>query len=148
MRNARAQSGAFYRASHFEEGRAVFETLLVLILLCLLLFFALERYVISIGTTRETALMVELSNLRTAINFFVMAKKRLPLSLNELTREKAVVTGHVIEGKEYYLVIGSSYIQTMKNDEEGYPTDAFGNRFSFDPATGRLWSSTKGYETW
>lgn len=130
------------------KGRTVFSTLIVLLIISILLFHAVERYMISVRGARETALSIELSNLRTAVNFFVIAKRRLPLSTRELVREKVVLTEHVIEGKDYYLVIASSYVEKMSRDPEGYPTDVFGNRFSYDPGAGRIWSSTKGYEGW
>jgi competence protein ComGC len=138
----------FYRPFHSDGGRAVLETTLVLILISFLLFFAIERYVISIRTVKETALTVELSNLRVAVNYFVLAKKRLPRSLKELIGEEAVLAGHAIEGKEYNIVIASRYVETMKRDEDGYPTDPFGKRFAYDQVTGMVRSSTEGYETW
>lgn len=131
-----------------KSGRTVFESLLIVFFLAFLLFIAVDRFTSSVKPVKEAALTVELANLRSAINFFAMTKGRLPASLKELIAVKAVAPKSDIEGRDYRIEIIGSYVQSMTADPEGYPTDPFGNRYDYDPKTGRVRSTTKGYEQW
>ena len=77
-----------------------------------------------------------------------MLKGRLPSSLKDLLKENLVIPKRDISGREYKIVVIESFTGPMTVDSEGLPVDPFGNRFSYDPGTGRVSSTTAGYETW
>lgn len=129
-------------------GRTVFEALLYVILFFTLILVSVERYYSTIKPVREQALVIELANLRTAVIYFAMLNGRLPESLNELATKDAIIKKRAIEGAEYRVIIVGRFVQGMTMDEAGNPTDPFGNVFLYDRATGRVYSSTKGYERW
>lgn len=131
-----------------QRGRTVFEALIAVILFLALIFFAVERYYAAIKPVRETALTMELSNLRRAVYYYTVINNKLPGSLKELAEGKAVIAKHGMGATEGTMVILGKYIETMDTDAEGYPTDPFGNRFDYDPASGKVSSTTYGYETW
>lgn len=131
-----------------EWGRSVLEALLVLFAVAVFVLVAMERYTSSIRALNETALTVELANLRTAVIFYSTMKGRLPGSLSELVKEKVVATKRDIRGREYDIVIAGSYVESMEVDPSGRPLDPFGSPYDFDPRTGRVSSTTRGYETW
>ncbi len=131
-----------------QRGRTLFETLLVLVLVSILMYTFIERYTSSIRTIKENALILELSNLRTAINMYATINGRLPSSLKDLVAEEIVVTKQDLKGEEFKIVFRGRYVEAMTVDEEGYPVDAFGNRFFYDPETGSVHSTTEGYERW
>lgn len=129
-------------------GRTVFEALLYVILFFTLLLVSVERYYSTIKPVREQALVIELANLRTAVIYFAMLNGRLPESLNELATKDAIIKKRAIEGAEFRIIVVGRFVQAMTMDEAGNPTDPFGNVFLYDRATGRVYSSTKGYERW
>lgn len=131
-----------------EKGRTLFETLLIIIFVSFLMLIAADRYINSVKSVRETALMIELSNLRNAVTYYTMFNKRLPASLKELVKENIVITEKDIEGAEFKIAVLGKYVESMTTDSEGNPTDPFGNRFEFDAKTGRVRSTTGGYENW
>ncbi len=131
-----------------EAGRALVETLAVAVFVSILLVVAAPRFYSSSRGIKETALSIELSNLRGAINHFVLLEKRLPASLVELTERKAVIAKRAIEGGDYKVVFESRFVEAMTVDAQGRISDPFGNPYGYDPATGRVRSSTKGYEGW
>lgn len=131
-----------------ERGRTLLEALLVLILISILLFLAVDRFTSSVRPVKEAALQIELSNLRSAINFYATLNGKLPATLKILLNENAIVPKRDIEGDKFRLVLLGKYVESMTADKDGYPTDPFGNRYAYDPATGMVRSSTRGYEKW
>lgn len=131
-----------------QGGRTVLESLMAICLVSVLVLFAAQRYYSSINRVRETALTMELSNLRSAVNYYAMLNRKLPQSLKELVEKDAVVAKRDMEGADYRVLIIGKYVEGMTADPEGYPTDPFGNRYGYEPATGRVRSTTIGYEGW
>lgn len=131
-----------------DDGRTLVETLAVIVFVSILLVVAVERFYSSSRDIKETALRIELSNLRGAVNHFVLFEKRLPSSLTELSERKAVVSKRDVVGAEYKVVFESRFVEVMSVDAHGRIADPFGNPYGYDPETGRVNSSTRGYETW
>ncbi|MEE9614434.1 MAG: type II secretion system protein [Thermodesulfobacteriota bacterium] len=149
-----------------EGGRTLLETLLVIIMVGTFFFISIERYISSARGAQEMALRVELSNLRTAVSIYTMTKGAFPESLRDLGKQKVSLTRHRMLGPGYEIEalmeinevdaveeeleveMRDSYLMGMMQDEHGYPTDVFKNRFDYDPATGRVHSSTAGYKSW
>ena len=146
----------------------MFDTLLATMLVSIFLFMALEKYIVSVKVISEQALKIELQNIRTSIMYYTASKGKLPKSLNQLIRKGRLDTWQSVggekrdlraieginiyreseEGRRYSLIISGTYSERMIVDEVGTPTDVFGNTFNFDPGTGRVTSSTEGYEGW
>lgn len=124
-----------------QAGRTIFETLLITSLVGILLVFAVSNFLSSVRLTRETALRIELSNIRTAITLYITLNRRYPANLRDMVREG------------YTLPTGSGlikykYIEGMAVDKDGNLLDTFGAPFSYESKTGWVKSSTKGYESW
>lgn len=143
--NSSAERKPFFKRT---EGRTVFETLLVTLLIAFFLFMAIEKYSTSVKPLRETALRIELSALRDAVTHFALINNRLPLSLKELVSKDIIVAGSDIEGTDYQIKIVGKYMEAATLDKEGNPLDPFGNRYEYDPETGKVTPTTGGYETW
>ncbi len=131
-----------------EGGRTVFETLLALCLVAIFLIVGIHRYITSVKTVRETALIIELSNIRRSVGYFTLANKRLPNSLKELTSAKTLDPKTDIEGKVYNILVVGSFVESMTTDEQGAPLDPFGNSYAYELPAGRVHSTTEGYEKW
>jgi len=136
------------RELHSSDGRALLETLAVIVFVSILLVMAAERFYSSSRDIKETALRIELSNLRGAINFFVLLEKRLPASLAELAEKKAVISKKAVEGADYEVAFEGRFVEGMTVDAQGRIADPFGNPYGYDPKTGRVRPSTGSYEDW
>ena len=124
-----------------QAGRTVFETLLITSLVGILLVIAISNFLTSVRLTREAALRIELSNIRTSIILYITLNRRYPASLNDLVKEG------------YTLPTGSGpvkykYIEGMAVDKDGNLLDTFGNPFTYESRTGWVKSSTKSHESW
>ncbi len=124
-----------------QAGRTVFETLLITSLVGILLVFAVSNFLSSVRLTREAALRIELSNIRTSIILYITLNRRYPESLSVMVREGYTLpTGSGL--------IKNKYIEGMAVDKDGNLLDAFGAPFTYESRTGWVKSSTKGYENW
>lgn len=89
---------------------------------------------------KEEALISELLAVRTAVQLYVTMNNKLPESLNVLTTQK------------YYLGGKSGiYLTGVAVDSTGYPLNAFGDKFNYDPSTGWVSSGTlvaSNYQGW
>lgn len=136
------------RSLRSNEGRSIFEALLVAVLVAVFVLIAVDRYYSSIKSVKETAMLVEMSNLRSALSYYLMFNGKPPISLKEIVEKGVDASRKGIEGADYRIVIAGKYVETMTLDAEGYPVDPFGNRYSYDASTGMIRSSTRGYEKW
>jgi hypothetical protein len=118
------------------------------ILIAVAMLAALDRHYAAIRPLKEAAITIEISNLRMAVNMYVMINKRRPSSLKQLLAEKALLAKRDIGSNEYRIMMIGSYIEGMTVDHEGYPLDPLGGRYSYDPETGMVHPSTRGYESW
>lgn len=122
-------------------GRTVFETLLITSLVGIILVIAVSNFLSSVRLTREAALRIELSNIRTAITLYITLNRRYPASLKDMVREGYTMpTGSGL--------IKYKYIEGMTVDKDGNLLDTFGTPFTYESRTGWVKSSTKGYESW
>lgn len=126
-----------------QAGRTVFETLLITSLVGILLVFAVSNFLSSVRLTREAALRIELSNIRTSIILYVTLNRRYPESLSVMVRE-----GYTLPTGSGSGLIKYKYIEGMAVDKDGNLLDTFGAPFTYESKTGWVKSSTKGYESW
>ncbi|MBI5561484.1 MAG: hypothetical protein HY894_01330 [Deltaproteobacteria bacterium] len=131
-----------------QSGRTALEALLIVVAVSLLLIAAADRFYSSVRPIKETALRVELANLRGAVTTYALFNGRLPPGLSELARNNIVIPKHAIEGKDYAIEIGSRYVEGMTVDKDGNLLDPFGAAYKYDPVTGRINSASAGHETW
>lgn len=130
-----------------ERGRSVFEALLVLAMIAVAVMLAIERFNSSANSLRETALTIELANLRRAVIHYTMLEKKLPGSLAGLASDNIEIPVKGLQGESRIIITGR-FVETASRDKEGNPLDPFGNRYGYDPATGKVWSTTPGYGKW
>lgn len=130
-----------------ERGRSVFEALLVLAMIAVVVILAIERFNSSANSLRETALTIELANLRRAVIHYTMLEKKLPVSLAELASDNIEIPVKGLQGERRIIILGR-FVETASRDKEGNPLDPFGGRYGYDPATGKIWSTTPGYGNW
>ena len=126
-----------------QRGRTLLESLLVIIMVAIFLLIAVEKFYTSAHLAQEAALSIELANIRRAVYFYLITKGKLPDSLRLMVKEK-----FVLPKQDTPIMLEWPYIQNMSADEEGYILDPFGNRFIYDPKTGKIKSGTNGYEMW
>jgi len=130
------------------SGRTALESVLVVILVFGLAGLASDRFLSNVRQIRATALTIELANLRSAVNFYAALKGNLPKNLKELLRARVILPKRGIKGDRFTLEIAGGLVESMNVDSGGYPLDPFGNRYSYDPATGMVRSTTPGYGSW
>jgi competence protein ComGC len=143
MKGEGARSGLFNC-----RGRTVLETVLVLFFILILLVMVVDRFTASIVSVKEVALRIELSNLRSGVNFFAMTKRRLPTSIEELMQAKIVVPKQGIDGVEFKIEMTGKYVEAMTVTEGGVPIDPFGNPYTLEPKNAMVRTTTVGYESW
>jgi type II secretory pathway pseudopilin PulG len=130
-----------------ERGRSVFEALLALALIAAAVMLAMERFISSAKSLKETALSIELGNLRRAVVHHAMLEKELPGTLSELVTDNIEIPSPDFQGESKIIVVGR-FVEAASVDKEGRPLDPFGSAYGYDPATGRVWSSTPEYGNW
>lgn len=127
---------------HSETGLGIIDTLVALILISILIGVAISKYQGMVQEGREVALQVSLVNLRKAVAVYQLTRQSAPGSLKELITER-----YVVPMKED-TVFSDRYVKLAALDADGYPIDPFGNRYGYDPATGVVRPTTRGYESW
>ncbi|CAG1066294.1 hypothetical protein BAC1_01902 [uncultured bacterium] len=130
-----------------EQGRSVFEALLALALIAAVVMLAVERFSSSANSLKETALAIELGNLRRAVVHHAMLEKKLPETLAELVTGNIEIPSPDFQGEHKIIVVGR-FAVAASVDKEGRPLDPFGSAYGYEPATGRVWSSTPEYGNW
>lgn len=124
-----------------EIGGGIVESMLVLIVISILVVVVMDRYETIIEEAKEVALKTELNNLRQAILFFKIKNSRNPESL------KGLVTARLIVPYKDD-VITAKYLEHYALDKDKNILDPFDLPLAYDPATGRVWSIKKGFESW
>lgn len=91
---------------------------------------------------KETALRIELRNIRSTINLHKIVKGSYPKDLRELIHARYRPTG----SNEIYF--SEKFLDTVGINSQGYPVDPFGNEFYYNPQEGVVASTTEGYKSW
>ncbi|HTN44353.1 MAG TPA: type II secretion system protein [Nitrospiria bacterium] len=125
-----------------EQGLGIVDTLIVVVLISIFIGVLLPKYQRVAQEARETAMQMSLGNLRKAIQVYQLTRQKIPADLKVLVQERFIFP--IKEGT----IFTDQYLKTNALDEAGYPVDPFGHRFGYDPANGRVYSTTKGYERW
>jgi hypothetical protein len=123
-------------------GRTVFDALLVCFVVAGLVVAMMTYFDSLTREARETALRMGLGNIRMGVRLYHVLNERYPKDVRELFS-----TGYLLPaGKDS--VFEAKYLESQALDNGGYPVDPFGHRYRYDPAMGRVLSSTTGYERW
>ena len=142
------------------KGRTVFETLLALIIVCILVVGGITYIQRATKVVKEYALISELGNIRTSILLYFVINKKFPDSLKQMVSEKIILpfqdteaikkmTGNAgITVQTGTVIIDRTYLEKMSMDKEGNITDSFGNPYNYDARLGKVSSSTSGYGAW
>lgn len=127
---------------HGEKGLGIIDTVVVLVLISILIGVLIPKYQRMAREAQEVALQISLGNIRKSIQGYILTQQKIPADLRDLMRERFVFP---IQGGTIFT---DQYLKTLSLDDEGYPTDPFGNRYGYDASRGLVYSTTKGYEKW
>jgi len=125
-----------------EQGLGIVDTLIVVVLISIFIGVLIPKYQRVAEEARVTAMRLSIDNLRKAVQVYALTQHKIPGDLRVLMQER--FTYPIKEGT----IFTDQYLKTNALDEAGYPVDPFGHRFGYDPANGRVYSTTKGYERW
>lgn len=129
-------------------GFSAFEAIITLCLIGILIVVVIPKYQRLALKAQETALRAELVNIRTGIKLFRLSMGRNPESLKEMMEKDVMLPGRV--GRDAFTgsIFKHKYLMYNAVDSDGNILDAFGSRFEYDPKTGEVRATTKGYEKW
>jgi competence protein ComGC len=131
------------------KGLTIIDALISLCLIGVLVGVFIPHYLRLAHEARETAIKMELANIRTSIRLFRMLNERNPGSLRELIENDVLIPARI--GKNQYtgpIFFNEKYLVAQAQDEQGRLVDSFGNLYAYDPVRGQVRTSTKGYESW
>jgi competence protein ComGC len=121
-------------------------TLVELLVVLCVIFVCMGTFAIfakiNLKAARETALRNELNNIRMSIELYKIIKNRLPEDLVSLINQE--FTFKTSDG----IIIKKQFLRSFRLDKNGNLLDPFMNRYNFDPASGKVFSTTKTYENW
>jgi competence protein ComGC len=131
------------------KGLTIIDALISLCLIGVLVGVIVPHYLRLAHEAQETALTMELSNIRRSIGLFRMLNERNPASLNELIEKNVMLPSRMGPGPfEDPIFLDEKYLVAQAQDTHGHLVDAFGNIYDYDPVRGQVKASTKGYERW
>lgn len=129
-------------------GLTALEAIITLCLIGILIGVVIPKYQRLALEAQETALRSELVNIRMSIRLFRLSIGRNPAGLDELMEKEVMLPARVGSDAFTGSIFKHKYLMHNAVDEEGNILDAFGNRFQYDPKTGEVRTTTKGYEKW
>ncbi len=97
---------------------------------------------ITLKTAREIALQNELLNLRMSIEHYRVINDCFPRELSDLLKKDLTSKG------PNGILQKQKFLQSFRTDKEGNLLDPFCNKYSYDNKSGKVWSQTKGYQSW
>jgi hypothetical protein len=115
------------------------ENILLLVVFVGMLAFIVNSYVLEQRTVKQRALYYQLMLMRQGVNLYTTMEKAFPKNLVELG-----VTTYSVPGSQAQ----QRYVERLPLNTEGIVIDPFGNPYRYDRKTGRMMSSTPGYEFW
>jgi Tfp pilus assembly protein PilE len=124
-----------------QKGFTSLETLFVCIIIGLFIGIAVPYYERVALEAKEVTLRIGLVNIRSGIRLYYALQEHYPADLKSLIHKKYLLP--VQDG-----IISGEYLTAQSVDSEGNLLDPFGNRYQYNPVSGHVVSSTKGYEIW
>ena len=130
--------------SEMKDKRSL--TLIELLIVLCVIFVLIGTFAIYASTTlkvaRETALRMELGNIRISIEHYRVINGEFPENLVTLLNQE--FTFKTLDG----ITEESNFLKPFRIDEQNNLKDPFLNRYSYDNKYGRVKSQSKGYESW
>lgn len=126
----------------YQKGLGVIDTVIVVLIVSVFIGVFIPRYYRIARESQEIALRAGLNNIRMSLDLYKLHNGEYPKDLRELITKK--YTAPYKEGT----IFKEEYLNAHSLDEDGYPLDPFNNKFKYNPNTGRVSSSTAGYERW
>ncbi|MDD5352138.1 MAG: type II secretion system protein [Candidatus Omnitrophica bacterium] len=117
----------------------------LLVVLCLIFIITgiFATYLnITLRIARETALQMELSNIRLAVEHYYLVNDKFPDNLTALSNQE--FTFKDLNG----IIFHNKFLESIRLDKQGELADPFSNKYYYDSQEGRVRSQTKGYENW
>ena len=127
------------------QGRTGFDAALMCVLVVVLAAAMMMYFDRLAREARETALKMGLGNIRMSVRLYHALNERYPRDVRELLTTGYHLPTQPIQADTVFV---DQYLQVQAFDAAGYPVDPFGHRYRYDPAVGRVSSSTGGYEQW
>jgi competence protein ComGC len=131
-----------------QQGLTVLDAVITLVMIGLLigvLIPALQRVA---REAQETAIRAELVNIRIAISLFKTMNGRNPASLKELVEKDFMLPARIGSDSFSGSFFKQKYLMSNAVDAKGNIIDSFENPFFYDPKSGKVRSTTEGYERW
>ncbi|MFH0886681.1 MAG: hypothetical protein V1843_00790 [bacterium] len=119
-----------------------FTALELLLSACLVLVFIAGTTALldkGLHAAQLTALKMELGGMRHSIYLYKILNSKYPSKLSDLILEGYILPLAERRPRPYYV---SANMNLASN-----PMDPFGHMYDYNPNTGRVWSTSKGYET-
>jgi competence protein ComGC len=126
----------------YQRGFGVVDTVIVVLIISVFIGVFIPRYYRIAREAQEIQLKAELNNIRMSLDLYKLHNSEYPKDLRELITKKYMAPYK--EGT----IFKEEYLDARSLDEDGYPLDPFNNKFKYNPNTGRVSSSTAGYERW
>ncbi|MFH1874367.1 MAG: hypothetical protein ABH859_04185 [Pseudomonadota bacterium] len=119
------------------KGRRRLEiVIVVLVIIAAIVVLGIKNH-LAAKSAKEEALISQLRAVRTATALYLEINRVLPPTLKDLA-DKDYTLGNRT----------NSYLSGIKVDAEGYPVDAFGKRFNYNPKNGKIWPEQEEYSDW
>ena len=125
-----------------KKGSAVFETLLVCILIGVVIGAVFPYFHRATNEAREVALRSGLNNIRKGVQLYHFLNRDYPTDLRSLVHQQ-----YVAPARDDTFFKGE-YLSEQTLDSEGNLLDPFQNPYQYDRKRGKVVSGTKDYETW
>ncbi len=125
-----------------QKGLGAIDTVVVVLIMSVFVFVFIPRYYRLAREAQELQLKAELNNIRMSLDLYKLHNSEYPKDLRELITKKYLAPYK--EGT----IFKEEYLNAHSLDDEGYPLDPFNNRFKYNSKTGKVSSSTRGYEDW
>jgi len=112
----------------------------IIIAFFIILFLAYSNVVFNVA--KDVALQYELANIRMGIEHYRIINGDFPKKIMDLT--KKTLTYKDVDGK----IVSINYLNYFRIGKDDNLLDPFNNKYGYNNINGRVWSETKGRETW
>lgn len=125
-----------------QKGLGIVDTIIVCMLVSAFIVVVIPYYKKIALEAQRSALRAELGNIRMSLELYKVLTNQYPEDLRVLLKKRYMFPAR---NDTFFK---EEFLNHTALDKEGYPLDPFGNRFQYNSRTGKLSSSTEGYEKW
>ena len=131
-----------------QRGFTILDALITLCVIGVLFGIFVPKYQRIAQEAQETALRSGLFNIRSSIRLFRIFNGRNPRSLTEMVEKKVILPARIGADASTGSFFEQKYLMDHSVDKKGNIVDPFGNPVVYDPLSGAVRTTTKGYESW